>query len=137
MRGVSFEGTNAKRTVARLRCNGRFGSRGVGRSRIVHRILQERGRRYEEQRAGPSSAEIQYPIVISGRAADEHVFQHLLSGSRRAAVANEISTKLARGGVTERHVVANDLHLLAVLDNRVQCVVRGCWLDRIIELDVG
>jgi deferrochelatase/peroxidase EfeB len=35
-------------------------------------------------------------IVITGRATDEHVFQHLFDGRRAARITDKIGTKLAR-----------------------------------------
>ena len=100
-------------------------------------ILQERRRGHEEQIAGHGAAEIQQPIVIAGRPADEHIFQHLLDRSRRTRVADEIGAEFALPGAAEGHVVAEDLHLFAVLDDRGQRVMRGGRLDRVVELDVG
>jgi putative iron-dependent peroxidase len=46
---------------------------------------------------------------------DEHVFQHLFDGRRAARITDKIGTKLAHTGLAERHVVAQDFNLLAVL----------------------
>ena len=105
--------------------------------RVVADVLQERRGRHEEQIAGHGAAEIQQPIVIAGRPADEHVVQHLLDGSRRARIADEIGAEFALCGAAERHVVAEDLYLFAVLHDRGQRVVRRGRLDRVVELDVG
>jgi hypothetical protein len=41
---------------------------GFGRSR-----LQKRRGRHEEQTSGDGAAEVEQPVVVAGRAADEHV----------------------------------------------------------------
>ena len=92
---------------------------------------------HEEQIAGLGDAEIQQTVVIAGRAADEHVLQHLLDRPWRSRIADEIGAEFALRGTAERHVVAEDLYLLAVLDDGGQRVVRRGRLDGIVEFDVG
>src|SRR5262249_35493039 len=101
MPGVSFEGTNTERAVLR-RCRA-----GNGGGRLVRRdVFEERRRRNEEQITGHGSTEIEDPVVIAGRPADEHVFQHRFDGARRAAVSDIIGAVFARPGMAEYHVAA-------------------------------
>jgi len=94
-------------------------------------------RRHEEQVSCDRAAEVEEPIVVARRPADEHVLQHLLDGAGRAAVADEIRAELTVPRSTEGHVVTQDLDLLAALDNRGQRVVGRRRLDGIVEFDVG
>ena len=83
--------------------------------RIVGRDIFQEGRgRYEEQVAGLGDAEIEQAIVVAGRLTDEHVVEHLLDGSRRTRVTDEIGAEFLFGDAAERHVVAHDLDFLAV-----------------------
>ncbi len=54
-------------------------------------------------------AEVEQPVVVARRLPHEHVFQHLLRDSRRAAVADEVRSKFAVAGTAKGHVVAQDL----------------------------
>ena len=75
---VSLEGADAERTFARSR--DRFGLRD---GRCVRRhFLEECRGRHEEEIAGHRAAEVEQPVVIAGRTADEHVLEHLLDGAR-------------------------------------------------------
>src|ERR1700733_8266557 len=96
---ISFKRTDAERTVAfrcRLWCRGGGGGRGrvrkflTGGRRVVADVFQKSRRRHEEQIAGLRDAEIEQSVVIAGRTTDKHIFQHLLDGSRRTRVADEI-----------------------------------------------
>ena len=77
------------------------GDRRCPRASDVRRLVvcrdgvQKCRRRHEEQIAGHGAAEIQQPVVVAGRPADEHVLEHLLDGARRAAVADEIGAEFA------------------------------------------
>ena len=104
---------------------------GVGRH-----LVQECRRRHKEQVAGDGPAEIENAVVIARRPADKHVLQHLLDGPGRAAVADEVGAELALPNPAKRHVVADDLDLLAVFDDRVQRIVRIGWSDRFVDLDI-
>src|ERR1700677_4582857 len=129
---VSFERSDAERTLAhrwdgwrrfdsRRRRSG-FRNRTLGL--VFGHILQKCRRRHKEQVSGHGTAEVEQPVVVAGRAADEHVLEHLLSGAGRTAVADEIGAKLTMRGPAERHVVAQDLDLFSVLDDcgeRVVC----------------
>src|ERR1700722_13642059 len=129
---ISFKRTDAERTVAfwcRLWCRGGGGGGGrirkflTGRRRVVADVFQKSRRRHEEQIAGLRDAEIEQAVVISGRTADEHIFQHLLDGSPRTCVAAEIGAELLLADAAERHVVADDLDFLATLDDGRQRVM--------------
>ena len=91
---------------------------------VFGHVLQKRRGRHEEQVSGDGAAEIEQPVVVAGRPADEHVLEHLLDGAGRTAVADEIGAKFAVRGPAEGHVVAQDLDLFAVLDDRRERVVR-------------
>ena len=93
--------------------------------------------RHEEQVSGDGAAEIEQPVVIAGRTADEHVLEHLLDGAGRTAVADEIGAKFTVRGPAEGHVVAQDLDLFSVLDDGRERVVRRGWLYGIVQFDVG
>ena len=81
------------------------------------------------------AAEIQQSVIVAGRLADEHILKHLLDGSRRPAITDEVGAEFA-SRPTEGHVVAQDLDLLAVLlDRREDIVCIGCFLG-IIRFDV-
>src|SRR5271155_1850700 len=103
MRNFSFEGTNAQRAVA-LPCKRRNHS-GL----VVADRLQKCYGRSKKQVSSDGAAEIQQPVVISGRPADEHVLEHLLDGTGRTAVANEVGAEFALPGPAEGHVVAQNL----------------------------
>ena len=120
-------GAAADAAARRCRCSGL----------VVADVFQECRGRHEEQVAGHGAAEIQQTVVIAGRPADEHVLQHLLDGPGRARIADEIGAELALRRAPERHVVAEDFYLFAVLDDRRQRVMRRRRLDRIVKLDVG
>ena len=82
-------------------------------------------------------AEVEQPIIIAGRLADEHVLDHLLGHPRGAAIADEIGAVFAVSDLAERHVVADDLEFLPVLGDRRQRIVRRGRLDRVVEFDIG
>ena len=90
----------------------------------------------EEQRPGDRVGEVEQPVVVSRRRADEHVVDHLLEHPRRARVADEVGAGLA-AHVAERHVVAEDVDLDAVLLDHGERVVRVRRLRLVVELDVG
>src|SRR5258705_6359878 len=103
MRRISFEGTDAERAIAhrgsrrRGRVNG-YGGWAVGGDRrrlVAFDALQEGRGRGKEKISADRPAEVQEPIVIAGRAADEHVLEHLLDRSWRAGVADEVGPELA------------------------------------------
>ena len=104
---------------------------------IFGHVLQKCRRRHEEQVSGDGAAEVEYPVVVAGRPADEHVLEHLLDGARRTAVADEVGAKFTMPGPAEGHVVTQDLDLFPVLDDRGERVVRGRWLDGIVQFDIG
>ena len=113
------------------------GTRFASDRSVVSDVV-EKGRRWnEEQVAGFGKAEIQQAVIVAGRAADEHVLQHLLDGPGRTRVTDEIGAELAVGDAAERHVVAHDLNLLAVFDDSGQRIVGRCRFNRVVELDVG
>lgn len=64
----------------------------------------------QEQATG-HRAVVEQTVVISSRAADKHVFQHLFNRRWRTGVADKIGTKLPHPGLTERHIVTQDFHL--------------------------
>jgi len=96
-------------------------------------------RRHEEQVSCDRAAEVEEPIVVARRPADEHVLQHLLDGAGRAAVADEIRAELTVPRSTEGHVVTQDLGVSALwadvgltvsssstLDSFVRPTMRSC-----------
>ena len=104
---------------------------------IVGQALQQRDRRHEEQAAGDRAADVEQPVVVAGRPADEHVGEHQLDGLRRAGVADEVGAVLAVRGAAEGHVVPDDVDFLAVfVDDGGQRVVREGGLDRVVQFDV-
>src|SRR6266849_6479542 len=131
---ASFERADAARTIAhrnRLRRGRSF------RRLVVRRRLEKILRRHEEEVTGDGAAEIEEPVIVAWRAADEHVLQHLLDRARRAAVTDEVGAELTLRCPAERHVVAQYLDLPATLLDRRQCAVCRGRLDRVIELDIG
>src|ERR1700687_187438 len=98
--------------------------------------LQQVQGRDEEEVTGQGAAEVQQTIVVTGRAAHEHVLQHLLDRARRARVADEVGGELPSGNIAEWHVVAENLGLFPVLDQDGQRVVRRAGLDGVVQLDV-
>ena len=145
----SFQGTYAERTILGWRgeggsYNGRRGRRNLlcaggcsGRGLDRGNTIEECGGRDEEQTSSDRSAEVEDAIVIAGRTANEHIFEHLFDGARRAAVADEIGAELAVAGPTEGHVVAEDFDFPAVFFDDGEGVVGGGGLDRVVEFDVG
>src|SRR5208282_2123290 len=77
-----------------------------------------------EGSAAAGAAEGEQPVVVAGRPADEHVLEHLLDRAGRTAVADEIGAKFTVRGPAEGHVIAQDLDLFPVLDNRSECAMR-------------
>src|SRR5260370_41590550 len=100
-------------------------------------MLKKRRRRHKEQRAGHGAAEVEQPVIVARRPADEHVHEHLLDSVRGPGIADEIGAELTLSDVAERHVVAHDLQLLSVLLDRRQSVVRRGWLHGIVQFAVG
>src|SRR5208283_4202751 len=128
MWNVSFKGTNTQRTIVLARGQRSF-DRWLGGSQCNRRlvfgyIFQECHRGREKQVSRDGATEVEQPIVIAGRAANEHVLKHLFNRIGRTAVANEISAKFTLRGSPEGHVVAQDLDLFPVLDDGSECVVR-------------
>src|SRR3984893_10431348 len=103
---------------------------------VVH-VFQECRGWHEEQGTGYRPAEVEPPIIIAGRAADEHVLDHLLGHPRRAAIANEVGAIFTGTDSAEGHVVAHDLKLFAILGNRGERVVRRRRFYRVVQFDVG
>src|SRR3984893_18579432 len=131
---ISFERADAKRTVGHRRDGWPRVDRRRDRLRcwLCRRPVrvEKRRRRDEKQVTGDRPAEVENAVVIARRPADEHVLQHQFDGSRRTAVADEIGPELNLPDPTKGHVVANDLNLLAVLDDRVERIVRRTRPDR-------
>src|SRR5579862_2343296 len=149
---VSFEGTDAE---------GVLGQRWVGRlvagslifsglifaglifaslifaGLILSHTVQKSCGWYEEKVSGDGAAEVEQAVVVAGRAADEHIHQHLLDGARGTAIADEIGAKFAVGRPAEGHVVAENLDLFSVLNDGGESAVRGSGLDGIVQLDIG
>src|SRR5271154_2329691 len=112
-----------------------IGGRAGGRR--AWRIVEEPDGGHEEQAAGDRGGEVEDPVVVTGRAADEHVAQHLLEHLRVARVADEVGAELGVADPAERHVVAEDLTLLpVVVEDRIQRHVRVRRLDVVGHLDV-
>ena len=101
-------------------------------SLIFVEVFQKCRRRHEEQISGDGAAEIKQPIVVAGRAADEHVLEHLLDRAGRPAVADKVSAKFAMARPSEGHVVTQDLDLFAVLDDCGECAVGGSGLNGVV-----
>ena len=100
MTDVSFERTDTERTVVHRRA-GLFGASTVadsaegtstaGSSSVtVSRNVADGAK---NKVSGDGTAEVEHPVVVAGRAADEHVFEHLLNDAGRTAVANEIGAE--------------------------------------------
>src|SRR5258708_5097536 len=99
------------------------GFRSLRLGLILGHVVQKRRRRHEKQISRDSPAEVEKSVIIAEWATDEHVLEHLLNGPWRTAVADEIGAKLTMPGPAERHVVAQDLDLFPVLDDRGERVV--------------
>src|SRR5215469_18673379 len=137
MRIFSFQGTYAERAIVRWCTGGVVFNRRRGRRELLRArgssghglvrgdIVEERCGRNEEQTSRHRSAEVENTIVISGRTADEHVFQHLFDGPGRAAVANEIGAELAVAWTAEWHVVAKDFDFPAVFFDDGEGIMGG------------
>jgi hypothetical protein len=77
--------------------------------------------RYEEQRSGDGRGNVENVIVIAGRVADEHVVEHQLGHRRVLGVADVVGAVFTCSGITEHHVVTENVLLHAVVVNdRVQ-----------------
>src|SRR5579871_800279 len=125
MRNFSFEGTNAQRTVT----SPPGGWRAIGRRRVygkrrsvryelvVAHGFQECCGRSKKHVSSDRAAEIEQAVIVAGRPAHEHVFEHVFDGAGRTAVADEICAKFTVPGSAKGHVVAQDLDLFSVLDN--------------------
>src|SRR5580698_2672709 len=127
---VSFERTDAEGTVAHRWNGGRtFGHRrrcvGFLSLRLVFGQGIEKCRRwYEEKIPGDGAAEIKQPVVVAGWPADEHVLEHLFNRAGRTAVSDEISAEFTVARLAEGHVVAQNLDLFSVFNDRGKSVVR-------------
>ena len=117
----------------RTRCS----AHAMGSFLVVSEGFEEGGGGGEEEAAGDGAAEVEEAVVVAGRAADEHVFEHLLGGARGAAVADEVGTEFALAGFAEGHVVAEDLQLFAVFVDGGEGAVGVFRFDGVAELDVG
>src|SRR5579871_6722569 len=107
MRTFSFEGSNTQRTVTSPRGGGRaIGRRRVYRRRRRHRLVVTRGFQKccggsKKHVSGHGAAEIEQAVIVAGRPAHEHVFEHLFDGTGRTAVADEICPKFTVPGSAE------------------------------------
>src|SRR5262249_1557638 len=99
--------------------------------------VKESGGRGEEKTPGDRRAEVEGAIVITGRAANEHVFKHFFDGTGGGAVAGGIGAELSMARVAEGHVVAKDFDFLTVFFDDCKGVVGGRGLHGLIEFDVG
>src|ERR1700732_3335911 len=129
---VSFERSDAERTLAHRwdgwkrfdsrRRRRRFRNRRLGL--VFGHVLQKCRRRHKEQVPSHGAAEVEQPVVVAGRAANEHVLDHLFDSAGRTAVADEIGTKFTGARSAEGHVVRKNFYLVPVLDDcgeRVVC----------------
>src|SRR5205807_727078 len=74
----------------------------------------------------------------TGRVTGKHVDQHPLGDAGRSGVADVIGAELPAAELPERHVVPQDLELVAVgVGDDVQGDVRVGRLDAVRHLDVG
>src|SRR5579863_5327747 len=89
MRNFSFEGTNPQRTVALPR-GGYDNRRGQHSGLVLAYGFQKRQRGSKKQVSRDRTAEIEQLVIVAGRPANEHVFEHLFNGTGRTAVADEI-----------------------------------------------
>ena len=113
---LSLQRSYAERGVDRVLRGGRrrwWGWRGLLlRFRGVNGYIVEKSRGgHKKQVAGDGVAHIEQAVVIAGRIADEHVFEHPLRDARRAAIADKIRSELTVSGAAKRHVVAQNLKL--------------------------
>src|SRR5580698_3051757 len=140
IRTFSFKRTNTERAIAHAfgrRFRGRFRRSRRSLRRILTYIVQKVRRRHKKQIARYCATEIQNPVVIAWRTADEHVLQHFFNRIGRAAVADKVSPKLSFGNPAEGHVVAKDLNFFTILlDGRERVVCRR-RLDGVVQFDVG
>src|SRR5205807_5198083 len=126
----SREGAARTRMIQLARARDRSAAREASRSRgRGPEVLQEGRGRHEEEVPGDRTAEVEQPVVIARWIADEHVLQHFFDRAGRAAVADEIGPELPLGYLAERHVVSEDLDLLAILRDLGECIVRKGRLD--------
>src|ERR1700724_777250 len=109
MRNFSFEGTNAQRTVTwplgGWRAIGRrrvYDDRGSHRyGLVVSHAFQKCYGRSKQHVSRDSAAEIEQAVIVAGRPAHEHVFEHLFDSAGRTAVADEICAKFTVPGSAE------------------------------------
>src|ERR1700733_16065443 len=115
MRIFSFERTNAQRTVALARGGWRrFGRCHAGL--VVAYGFQKCHGRSKKKASRDGAAEIEQPVVVAGRLAHEHIFEHLFNGMGRTAVADEVGAELTVSGPADRHVVPQGLDFFPVLE---------------------
>src|ERR1700674_3970782 len=105
MRNFSFEGTNAQRTVTSPRGGWRDSGRQVYGTWRRHRYgvvvahgFQECCGRSKKHVSRDGAAEIEQAVIVAGRPAHEHVFEHLFVGGGRAPVADKIGAKFTVPG---------------------------------------
>src|SRR5271163_857532 len=132
-----LQGAYAERTILHRRIGSGSFARQRQRRPIDRHILQKGSGRREKQISGDSLAEVENTVVVAGRFADEHIFEHLLDGARRARIADEIGPEIALSDFAERHVVAHYFDLFAILDDLGEFVVGKARFDRLVELDIG
>src|SRR5262249_61957202 len=98
--------------------------RRCNRGLVLGYRLQKCRRWREEQVSRNCLAEVEQPVVVAGRPANKHILEHLLNSARRTAVPNEIGAKFTVRGPAKWHVIAQDLDLVTVLDDRRESVMR-------------
>ena len=98
----------------------------VGAGASAADVVEKCCRRHEKQAAGDGGAEVEQPVVVARRTADEHILQHGLGDARGAAIADEVGAELAVAGPAKGHVVAQDLEFFSVFldDGQARCARR-------------
>ena len=137
--GAPLQAANAEGTLGIVGGAGR--TRGAGRigcAGRVGKVVEEVGRRREEQAAGDGRGEIEDAVGVARRLADEHADQHPLGHARRGRVGDVVGAELPAPHLAERHVGSDDLPLGSVgLHDGVHGHVRVDRLDLVRHLDVG
>src|SRR5262245_52650616 len=142
MPDFSFKGADAERTI-RQRCRGwrrlshRSCGRGLRNGALVVDGFQKGCGWHKEKGTGRRAAEVEEPVVIARRLADEHVLDHLLCNAGSSAIPDKVGAELTGGSLPKGHVVPQYHELLSVLGDRGERVMRRRRLYRIVKFDVG
>src|SRR3984957_18122662 len=81
---------------------------------LIPETFEDRCRRNKERAARHRRREIQYPIILTLRHSDKHVAQHLFYHPKVSRVSDEIGSEFRMTRPSKRHIIAQDVVLVAL-----------------------